>query len=275
MLATRPADVASLAGDHVALTAAIAQAEEQLVGLEISRTAVASALEATRARISAHLGPEGRNARAGQRYAQRGQVTAVDRHGDESEAGWDEVLAERTRLNAEDARIRHELDGLAEYAETCRVNLAQTTEALGRALRVDLTNVHWASQDRTMTDNTPQNGDQWTRLTRPDTKRHPIEQSQLRMYNPAIGMLTTAAYEAIGSPEAVAVELAAGGRYSIVAAELGEPEALKVFPHRRLRLGILSAAVRGETFPLVIPLMPARGEPGRLIFGAPYTEAKP
>jgi len=77
MLATRPADVASLAGDHVALTAAIAQAEEQLVGLEISRTAVASALEATRARISAHLGPEGRNARAGQRYAQRGQVTAV------------------------------------------------------------------------------------------------------------------------------------------------------------------------------------------------------
>ena len=113
----------------------------------------------------------------------------------------------------------------------------------------------------------------WERLQ--PTNGHgyqPISGAQLRLYSLYGGMLTTAAWEQLGKPEAVAIELSPSAGYSIIRATLGEPDAVPLSKHRRLASGMLSPALRGETFPLVITLLPAPGDPGRLIFGAMASE---
>lgn len=268
-------DVTTLAREHVSWADEILSTEEALAGLEDSRTAIVTASDAVRSQIAHHLGPDGRNARAGERFSQRGQVTAVDAYGDDSELGFDQLLTERTRLNREQERIAHELRGLAAYLERCRLEFAQATAALGRALSRELPaldNSTGNEDHRTMS--VPEPDARWTRLHRPERRTYaPIATAELRLYGPYHARLTVAALEALGSPPAVALELSEGV-YSIVGARLGEPDALPILSHQRLSTGILAPAVKGGEFPIAIPLMPADGETGRLIFGRPVSQPR-
>ena len=96
MMAVSPvaADVSELAGRHDALSADIARAESELAGMDAARSAARTALDGMRAQIGAHLGDGARTARAGQRYAGRGNVSAIDSWGDDS--SWGSIRCSRS-----------------------------------------------------------------------------------------------------------------------------------------------------------------------------------
>jgi hypothetical protein len=85
----------------------------------------------------------------------------------------------------------------------------------------------------------------------------------LRVYSEYRGLLSRSAWELLGSPECVAVEVDEIG-YSIVPAVRSDRTAIRVYRGRNLSLGVISSALRGSVFPLRISLVP---EQGRLRFG--------
>ncbi len=139
MMAVSPvaADVSELAGRHDALSADIARAESELAGMDAARSAARTALDGMRAQIGAHLGDGARTARAGQRYAGRGNVSAIDSWGDDSELGIDQMLAERTRLRAELARLDHEAPALRAELAGWGAELAGLESALWAAMAAE------------------------------------------------------------------------------------------------------------------------------------------
>ena len=128
---TAAPDVATMAAEHDARSAEIERAESELAGMDAAREAAGIALDAIRAQIAEHVGA---GARAGQRYAGRGAVSAIDSWGDDFELGVDELLAERTRLRAELARLDHDAAGLRASLGTWRAELASLESALLAAL---------------------------------------------------------------------------------------------------------------------------------------------
>ena len=104
-----------------------------------------------------------------------------------------------------------------------------------------------------------------TRLTpKPANTRYPaVEGMALRVYSAYQGMLTRPAWEALGSPPAIAIEYDDGG-YSIVAAALGEEGTIRVYKGRQCSIGVIAEQLRGLAFPVSISLLP---EDGRLRFG--------
>jgi hypothetical protein len=108
-----------------------------------------------------------------------------------------------------------------------------------------------------------------TRLTpKPAATRYPaVEGCALRIYTEHQGMLSRAAWEALGSPPAIAIEYDDRG-YSIVATTLGDAAAIRVYRNRQVSIGVLAAALRGSAFPLRISLEPEYDmESCRLRFG--------
>ena len=97
-----------------------------------------------------------------------------------------------------------------------------------------------------------------TRLTPPERGNFPkIEGCALRVYTPHQGLLSRSAWEALGSPEAIAIEVNAGG-YSIVATTLHDPSAIRVYRHRKVSIGVIAGALKDSEFPLRISLEPER-----------------
>jgi hypothetical protein len=103
-----------------------------------------------------------------------------------------------------------------------------------------------------------------TRLTLAKRGNFPtVEGCALRVYSEYQAMLSREAWEALGSPPAIAFETD-DGVYSIVPAGLGEDGAIRVYGNRQVSIGVLAAALRGSAFPLRVTLVP---EDGRLRFG--------
>jgi hypothetical protein len=90
-----------------------------------------------------------------------------------------------------------------------------------------------------------------------------VEGLELRLYNAYQGLLSRAAWEALGSPEAVAIEYDDRG-YSIVATTLADASAIRVRRHRTISTGVIAGALKGSVFPLRVTLVL---EDGRLRFG--------
>lgn len=104
-----------------------------------------------------------------------------------------------------------------------------------------------------------------TRLTPPRRGQYPeVDGCALRVYSAYQALLSRPAWEALGQPEAVAIEVDERG-YSIVATTPADPSAIRLYHHRKLSIGVIAAALKGATFPLRITLVP---EDGRLRFGA-------
>ena len=94
-----------------------------------------------------------------------------------------------------------------------------------------------------------------TRLTpHPAKTRYPaLAGCTLRVYNDYQALLSRPAWEALGSPPAIAIEYDDRG-YSIVATTLGDASAIRVYKHRAVSIGVIAAALRGLPRPLTIEL---------------------
>jgi|SRR5580692_6822375 hypothetical protein len=102
------------------------------------------------------------------------------------------------------------------------------------------------------------------RLAPPRRGTYPAVQGcALRVYSAYQAMISREAWEAIGKPAAIAIEVDAGG-YSITAADLTEEGAIKIYGNRQVSIGVIAAALRGLAFPVSIALLV---EDGRLRFG--------
>jgi hypothetical protein len=93
-----------------------------------------------------------------------------------------------------------------------------------------------------------------TRLTPPARGNFPaVEGCTLRVYTEHQAMLSREAWEALGSPAAVAIEYDDRG-YSIVPVSVEDRDAIRVYRHRKLSIGVIAGALRGSAFPLRIKL---------------------
>jgi hypothetical protein len=81
-----------------------------------------------------------------------------------------------------------------------------------------------------------------------------IEECALHVYGPYQALISRPAWEYLGSPLAVAIGYDDRG-YSIVPVSVEDRDAIRVYRHRKLSIGVIAGALRGSAFPLRITLI--------------------